>query len=109
MTYFSKKIEMFFFLMRKLRGQPPEPPVTAKPCVGLCYLKRLNGEMEPTTSSKPNLPCIGLCYLEKIGKIVKNKAKEAGVKEEGDDEKLDNYDLEGSVEDDYEENYDEDK
>ena len=30
-------------LGRKLRGDPPEVPVTARPCVGLCYLMRLRG------------------------------------------------------------------
>ena len=88
-------------MIRKLRGQPPEPPVTARPCVGLCYLKKLNGEMERTTTRKPQTPCIGLCYLEKIGKIVKKKANEA------QDDKVDDYDLEGSSGDvgDYEEDY----
>ena len=43
--------------------------MTARPCVGLCFLKRLNGELEETTTKKPNQPCIGLCFLEKIGKI----------------------------------------
>lgn len=83
--------------LRKLRGQPPEPEVTARPCVGLCYLKKLNGELGISTTRKPKAPCIGLCYLERIGKIVKNKSKEA----EGEDEDEimdDEYELEGSVE-----------
>ena len=32
-----------WILGRKLRGDPPEVPVTARPCVGLCYLMRLRG------------------------------------------------------------------
>lgn len=47
--------------------------MTARPCVGLCYLKRLNGEVEVTTTKKPKQPCVGLCFLEKIGKIKKAK------------------------------------
>ena len=50
--------------------------MTAKPCVGLCYLKRLNGELELTTTRKPVQPCVGLCFLEKIGKIKKAKPAE---------------------------------
>ena len=72
--------------IRKLRGQPPEPVVTARPCVGLCYLKRLNGELEETTTRKPVRPCIGLCFLEKIGKVKKPKPTEP--EKEGDKEEI---------------------
>ena len=37
---------------RKLRGEPPEVPVTARPCVGLCYLMRMRGEEMETTTRK---------------------------------------------------------
>ena len=57
--------------------------------------------MEQTTTRKPQPPCIGLCYLEKIGKIAKKNVKQA------EDDKEDDYDVEGSVGDDgdYEEDY----
>ena len=60
--------------------------MTARPCVGLCYLKRLNGERELTTTKKPVEPCVGLCFLEKIGKIVKAKQPELEKEEEEEEE-----------------------
>ena len=101
MKVFTENWNYSLITIRKLRGQPPEPPVTARPCVGLCYLKRLNGEIEQTTTRKPQPPCIGLCYLEKIGKIAKKEVKQA------EDDKVNDYDVEGSVGDggDYEEDY----
>ena len=56
--------------------------MTARPCVGLCYLKRLNGALELSTTKKPVQPCIGLCFLEKIGKIKKAKQTEPEQVEE---------------------------
>ena len=60
-------------------------PVTAKPCVGLCYLMRLRGIEMETTTRKPKRPCVGLCYLAKIGKVSKSEDDEE-VDEGGDEE-----------------------
>ena len=43
---------IYMILKRKLRGEPPEVPVTARPCVGLCYLMRMRGEEMETTTRK---------------------------------------------------------
>ena len=89
---------------RKLRGDPPEEPVTAKPCVGLCYLMRLRGIEMETTTRKPKRPCVGLCYLAKIGKVSKSEDDEEA--DEGGDEEEEVEDEEEYEEED--EEYEED-
>lgn len=100
---------------RKLRGDPPEVPVTARPCVGLCYLMRLRGIEMETTTRKPKRPCIGICYLQKTGKLPKAKEdtdaagedeEEEAEEEEGDyeeDEGSADYEDSGDFSGDYEE------
>ena len=68
-----------------MRGDPPEEPVTARPCVGLCYLMRLSGKEIEVTTRKPKKPCIGLCYLAKIGAVpaeAKEPTSEEVIEEE---------------------------
>ena len=51
-TYIWRHLLFKYIFVRKLRGEPPEVPVTARPCVGLCYLMRLRGEEMETTTRK---------------------------------------------------------
>ena len=83
-----------------MRGDPPEVPVTARPCVGLCYLMRLSGKEMETTTRKPNKPCIGLCYLAKIGLVTAEvqEANEEEVIEEGEEVEEEVYEDSGSGE-----------
>merc|ERR1712106_430888 len=57
--------------LRKLDNRPTPTPRSSdfKPCVGLCYLQKLWGQskVDPITSTKE--PCIGLCHREKLKEL----------------------------------------
>merc|ERR1711874_355597 len=56
--------------LRKLRGEEPVPYEYKPSCVGLCYLNKLRGVQVPAVAAEPRkTPCIGLCYLAKLGKV----------------------------------------
>merc|ERR1711953_118194 len=43
-----------------------------KACVGLCYLRKLQGKPPLEEKKEPRKPCVGLCYLKKLRASKKN-------------------------------------
>merc|ERR1712001_157309 len=44
-----------------------------KACVGLCYLRKLQGKPPLEEKKAPRKPCVGLCYREKLRKLRASK------------------------------------
>merc|ERR1712106_1171506 len=84
--------------LRKLRGEDPVPYEYKPSCAGLCYLNKLRGVQVPAAAPPARTPCVGLCFLAKLGQV-KTEEEEEELEEEYEEEE----DYEGSLDEDYEE------
>merc|ERR1712012_1306999 len=57
--------------IKKLQGQGPikyPKKEDRKPCVGMCHRNRMKGIRSALKLSRKEKPCVGLCYIKKLKK-----------------------------------------